>query len=90
MEVIKILGTATQLTGTGTTVPGSDYVGAQYVLVSNIGTAQTVTQKTGVGVTVGTIFTPASSLLIIKKERTDTLESESGNSVYVTSVVYQG
>jgi hypothetical protein len=90
MEVIKILGSASQLTGTGTTVPGSDNVGAQYVLVSNTGTTQTVTQKTGAGVTVGTIVTPPSSLLIIKKERTDTLESASGTSVHVTSVVYQG
>lgn len=91
MNAIKILGISTQLSGTGTTVPNLSNLGAEYVLLQHTGSNHNlVIQKSGIGTTVGSINLPGKALLVIKKQRTDTLEVSSGNDVFATSVVYQG
>ncbi len=91
MNPIKILGYAQQLSGIGTTVSGVNDVGAQYVLVQHTGAGNHfITQQTGTGTTIGTIYVQPDTSIIIKKERTDTIKVDSGNDVYATSVVYQG
>jgi hypothetical protein len=91
MNPIKIIGNLHQLSGIGTTVADVNNLGAQYVLVQHIGAGNHyITQQTGAGVTIGSIYIPSNSNLLIKKERTDEIKVDSGNDVYATSVVYQG
>lgn len=91
MGVIKILGNALQLSGTGTTIPDMNGIGAQYVLIQHTGSGNNyIIQQTGVGDTIGTVHMPSESFLIIKKQRTDILKVDGGNDIYATSVVYQG
>lgn len=92
MGSIKILGNSIQLSaGVGTTVPDLNGIGAKYVLLQHVGeNHHQIIQKTGMGTTVGSIHLPPDTVLTIKKERSDTLETASGNDVYVTSITYQG
>jgi len=88
---IKILGNSQQLSGIGTTVSDINGLGAQYVLIQHTGAGNHyIIEKTGAGVTVGTVYLPSESFLLIKKERTNTISVDSGNDIYATSVVYQG
>jgi len=90
-EPIKILGNSQQLSGIGTTVSDIDGLGAQYVLIQHTGGgSHYIIEKTGAGVTVGTVHMPPQSFLLIKKERTNIISVNSGNDIYATSVVYQG
>jgi len=88
---IKILGNSQQLSGIGTTVSDINGLGAQYVLIQHTGGGNHyIIEKTGAGVTVGTVHMTPQSFLLIKKERTNIISVNSGTDIYATSVVYQG
>tara|TARA_B100002019_G_scaffold277766_1_gene277928 strand:+ start:503 stop:784 length:282 start_codon:yes stop_codon:yes gene_type:complete len=93
MQVVKILGEATQVNaGSGSSVPDTNSIGAQYVMVQHdhaSGNAHLVETRTGAGVTIGSFYIPPHNPIIVYKERTDLIFCSS-NDVYATSVVYQG
>ena len=91
MLVVKLLGESTQVNaGSGSSVPNTDGVGAQYVMIQHTHTSDRVVEvRTGVGVTTGSIHIADRQPIIIQKERTDLIYSDA-NDVYATSIVYQG
>ena len=93
MYIIKILGESTNINaGSGSSVPGSNSIGARYVMVQHdhaSGNAHLVETRTGAGVTIGSFYIPPHNPIIVKKEREE-LVFCSSSDVYATSVVYQG
>ena len=91
MLVVKLLGESTQVnSGSGSSVPNIDGLGAQYVMIQHTHTSDRVVEvRTGVGVTTGSIHVADRQPIIIQKERTDLIYSDA-NDVYATSIVYQG
>ncbi len=91
MLVVKLLGESTQINaGSGSSVPNTDGVGAQYAMIQHTHTSDRVVEvRTGAGVTTGSIHIADRQPIIIQKERTDLIYSDA-NDVYATSIVYQG
>ena len=90
-NIVKILGESKQVNaGLGTTVPGSDGVGAKYAMVQHSHSSDRLVEvRTGAGVTYGSVHLAGKDPIIIHKARTDLIYS-SASDVYATSVVYQG
>ena len=89
MNVVKLLGEATQLTTTGNNV-GS---GTRILLQHNHagGNAHLVTLKNAGGTTIGSLYLAPHRPVVIEKEPTDTLETETGvTDLYATSVSHFG
>ena len=93
MYIVKILTESTNINvGSGSSVPDSNSIGAQYVMVQHdhaSGNAHLVETRTGAGVTIGSFYIPPHNPIIVKKEREE-LVFCSSTDVYATSVVYQG
>ena len=93
MHIVKLLGEAVLVnSGSGTTVPNIDGVGAQYVLLQHdhtAGSAHLVEVRTGAGVTTGSFHLAPHNPIIVQKDRTDVVYSDTSD-IYATSVVYQG
>lgn len=93
MLIVKLLGEALNVNvGSGTSVPNTDNVGAQYVLLQHDhsgGQAHIVEVRTGAGVTTGSLHLAPHNPIIIQKERTDLVYCSSAD-VFATSVVYRG
>ena len=86
-NIVKILGESKQVNaGLGTTVPGSDGVGAKYAMVQHSHSSDRLVEvRTGAGVTYGSFHMAGNNPLIIRKEHTDLIYS-SGSDVYATNV----
>ena len=89
MNIVKLLGEATQLS----TTPDSIDTGTKILLQHNHagGNAHLVTLKNAGGDTLGSVYVAPHRPIVIDKESTDTLEI--GNSVtdiYGTSVAHMG
>jgi len=91
MLVVKLLGESTQVNvGSGSSVPSSSGVGAEYVMIQHSHSSDRLVEvRTGVGDTYGSIHITGKDPIIIHKARTDLIFS-SANDVYASSVVYQG
>ena len=97
MNVVKILGESTSINvGSGSSVPASINgsigapVGAEYVLIQHSHSSDRLVEiKTSTGVTYGSIHIAGKDPIIIHKDRSDLVYSDSSD-VYATSVVYQG
>ena len=93
MNVVKLLGEAVNVNvSLGTSVPSTDGVGAQYVLLQHDhsgGQGHIVEVRTGAGVTTGSLHLAPHNPIIVQKERTDLVYCSSSD-VFATSVVYQG
>ena len=92
MNVVKLLGEAVSVTSVGTTVPDTNGIGAQYVLLQHdhtAGDAHVVEVRTGAGVTTGSLHLAPHVPIIILKDRTDTVHTSSSD-IFASSVVHQG
>ena len=92
MNVVKLLGEAVVVSGSGTTVPDVNGIGAQYVLLQHdhtAGAAHVVEIRTGAGVTTGSLHLAPHVPIIILKDRTDGVYTSSSD-IFATSVVHQG
>ena len=91
MQVVKLLGESTQVNaGSGSSVPNTNGLGAEYVMVQHSHSADRLIEiRTGAGVTIGSMHMTGKDPIIIHKERTDLVYSSAAD-VYATSVVYQG
>ncbi|AIX24000.1 hypothetical protein AAJ61_gp105 [Synechococcus phage ACG-2014j] len=89
MNVVKLLGEATVLTTTGNNIDSGTKILLQHN--HNGGNAHLVTLKNIGGTTLGSVYVAPHRPIMIDKESTDTLETESGVSdVYGTSVAHMG
>ena len=89
MNVVKLLGEATVLTTTGNNINTGTKVLLQHN--HNGGNAHLVTLKNVGGDTLGSVYVAPHRPIILDKEPTDTLETESGVSdIYGTSVAHMG
>ena len=91
MVVVKLLGESTLVNaGSGTSVPSSSGVGAEYVMIQHSHSSDRLVEvRTGAGDTYGSVHMAGKDPIIIHKARTDLVFS-SANDVYASSVVYQG
>ena len=91
MLVVKLLGESTLVnSGSGSSVPNIDGLGAQYVMVQHSHSSDRVVEvRTGAGVTTGSLHIAGKDPIVIQKERTDLIYSSAAD-VYATSIVYQG
>jgi len=91
MLVVKLLGESTQVNvGSGSSVPSSSGVGAEYVMIQHSHSSDRLVEvRTSVGDTYGSVHMAGKDPIIIHKARTDLIFS-SANDVYASSVVYQG
>jgi hypothetical protein len=89
MNVVKLLGEATQLS----TTPNNIDTGTKVLLQHNHngGNAHLVTLKNVGGDTLGSVYIAPHRPIMLDKEPTDTLEvANSVNDIYGTSVVHMG
>ena len=89
MNVVKLLGEATALTTTGQNID----LGTRILLQHNHagGNAHLVTLKNAGGTTLGSLYVAPHRPVVIEKEPTDTLETESAvTDLYATSVSHFG
>ena len=89
MNVVKLLGEATVLTTTGQNID----LGTRILLQHNHagGNAHLVTLKNAGGTTLGSFYLAPHRPVVIEKEATDTLETESTvTDLYATSVSHFG
>ena len=91
MNVVKILGTSTQVNaGSGSSVPSGDGIGAEYVMIQHSHSSDRVIEvRTGAGVTYGSFHMAGNNPIIIHKQR-DELVYSSATDVYATSVAHMG
>ena len=91
MMVVQLLGESTLVNvGSGTSVPSSSGVGAEYVMIQHSHSSDRLVEvRTGAGDTYGSVHMAGKDPIIIHKARTDLVFS-SANDVYASSVVYQG
>ena len=90
MMVVKLLGETLVNVGSGTSVPSSSGVGAEYVMIQHSHSSDRLVEvRTGAGDTYGSVHIAGKDPIIIHKARTDLVFS-SANDVYASSVVYQG
>jgi hypothetical protein len=94
MNIVKLLGEDIQLSTTPSIVPGIDGVGAEYVLLQHdhtAGQAHKVIVKDDSGNITGCFHLAPHNPIIVKKERTETMEVINGvQDIYGTSVVHMG
>jgi len=89
MNIIKLLGEATQLTTTGNNIDSGTKVLLQHNHAG--GNAHLVTLKNAGGTTLGSLYVAPHRPLVIDKEPTDTLETESSvTDLYATSIAHMG
>ena len=89
MNVVKLLGEATVLTTTGQNID----LGTRILLQHNHagGNAHLVTLKNAGGTTLGSLYVAPHRPVVIEKEPTDTLETETAvTDLYATSVSHFG
>ena len=89
MNVVKLLGEATALTTTGQNIDSGTRILLQHNHAG--GNAHLVTLKNAGGTTLGSIYVAPHRPVVIEKEATDTLETESAvTDLYATSVSHFG
>ena len=89
MNVVKLLGEATALTTTGQNIDSGTRILLQHNHAG--GNAHLVTLKNAGGTTLGSLYVAPHRPLVIEKEPTDTLETESAvTDLYATSVSHFG
>ena len=89
MNVVKLLGEATQLTTTGKNIDSGTKVLVQHNHAG--GNAHLVTLKNVGGDTLGSLYVAPHRPIMLDKEPTDTLQVENGvNDIYATSVAHMG
>ena len=89
MNIIKLLGEATQLTTTGNNVDSGTKVLLQHNHAG--GNAHLVTLKNAGGTTLGSFYLAPHRPVVIDKEPTDTIETESSvTDLYATSIAHMG
>ena len=89
MNVVKLLGQAIQLTTTANNVNSGTKVLLQHNHAG--GNAHLVTLKNAGGDTLGSLYVAPHRPIMIDKEPTDTLETETAvTDLYATSVAHMG
>ena len=89
MNVVKLLGQATQLTTTGNNIDSGKRVLLQHNHAG--GNAHLVTVKNAGGDTLGSIYVAPHRPIVLDKEPTDTVETETSvTDIYATSVAHMG
>ena len=89
MNVVKLLGEATALTTTGNNIDSGTRILLQHNHAG--GNAHLVTLKNAGGTTIGSLYVAPHRPVVIEKEPTDTLETESAvTDLYATSVSHFG
>ena len=89
MNVVKLLGEATQLSDTPTNLGSASRVLLQHN--HSGGQAHLVTVKNAGGTTLGSVYVGPHRPLVIEKEMTDTIEvADSVNDMYATAVSHFG
>ena len=89
MNVVKLLGEATALTTTGNNIDSGTRILLQHNHAG--GNAHLVTLKNAGGTTLGSLYVAPHRPVVIEKEPTDTLETESAvTDLYATSVSHFG
>jgi len=89
MNVVKLLGEATALTTTGQNIDSGTRILLQHNHAG--GNAHLVTLKNAGGTTLGSLYVAPHRPVVIEKEPTDTLETESAvTDLYATSVSHFG
>ena len=89
MNIIKLLGEAIQLTTTGNNVDSGTKVLLQHNHAG--GNAHLVTLKNAGGTTLGSFYLAPHRPIVIDKEPTDTIETESSvTDLYATSIAHMG
>ena len=89
MNIIKLLGEATQLTTTGNNINSGTKVLLQHNHAG--GNAHLVTHKNAGGTTLGSLYVAPHRPVVIDKEPTDTIETESSvTDLYATSIAHMG
>ena len=89
MNVVKLLGEATALTTTGQNIDSGTRILLQHNHAG--GNAHLVTLKNAGGTTLGSMYVAPHRPVVIEKEPTDTLETESAvTDLYATSVSHFG
>ena len=89
MNVVKLLGEATQLTTTADNIDSGERILLQHNHAG--GNAHLVTLKNASGTTLGSLYVAPHRPIILDKEPTDTLETEAAvTDIYATSVAHMG
>lgn len=89
MNVVKLLGEATQLTTAGQNIDSGTKVLLQHN--HNGGNAHLVIIKNASGTTLGSMYVAPHRPIMLDKEPTDTVEVGTGVSdIYATSVAHMG
>ena len=89
MNIIKLLGQATQLTTTPDTVDSGERILCQHNHAG--GNGHLIIQKNAGGDVLGSFYLSPHRPVVIDKEHTDTLEVVNGVSdVYATSIAHMG
>ena len=89
MNIVKLLGEATQLTATGNNIDSGTKVLIQHNHAG--GNAHLITIKNAGGTTLGSMYVAPHRPIMIDKEPTDTVEVETAvTDIYATSVVHMG
>ena len=89
MNIVKLLGEATVLTTTGQNIDSATKVLLQHNHAG--GNAHLVTLENAGGTTLGSFYLAPHRPVVIDKEPTDTLETESSvTDLYATSIAHMG
>ena len=89
MNVVKLLGQATQLTTTGDDIDSGERILLQHNHAG--GNAHLVTVKNSGGTVLGSVYVAPHRPIVIQKQRTDTVETEAAvTDIYATSVAHLG
>lgn len=89
MNVVKLLGQATQLSDTPDNIDSGERILLQHN--HNGGSAHLVTVKNSGGTVLGSAYVGPHRPMVIQKQRTDTIEVASGiNDMYATSIAHLG
>ena len=89
MNVVKLLGQATQLTTSGNNIDSGERILLQHNHAG--GNAHLVTIKNSGGTVLGSVYIAPHRPIVIQKERTDTVETEAAvTDIYATSVAHLG
>ncbi len=89
MNVVKLLGEATQLTTTGDNIDSGERILLQHNHAG--GNAHLVTVKNSGGTVLGSVYVAPHRPIVIQKQRTDTMETENSvTDLYATSVAHLG
>ena len=89
MNVIKLLGQATQLTTTPDTVDSGERILCQHNHAG--GNAHLIIHKNAGGDVLGSFYLAPHRPVVIDKQPTDTLETENSvTDIYATSIAHMG